>query len=358
MAINYNGHLPSLQEAFRNGRMTFYLGAGISKDNGIPTWEAFVQALYFTTLRGEDYINELRPYPNYLFALAEWVFNQKKEPLEIITRKIKMWYGARDFVQMMGDTLYAAFGRSNQQMSPMPATLLNQNATLRGIVACCQKSVPGLRGLTSIISYNYDNLVELALESYPGKDNFQVVYKQSHRLQPGKIPIYHVHGYIPYEQSSVRYEDILFSEDQYNRAFQDPDFWGNVVQVNRLTSSTGLMIGLSISDRNTRRILDSIANQPVPKDNYILLRKPWFKPLADSGSDIEEIKEKARKYVERFQGQVKSEDRETKQIKEILRKIYEYEATEFNKGFEGLGLMQITFDEFDEIPAILNEIAQ
>ena len=167
-----------------------------------------------------------------------------------------------------------------------------------------------------------------------------------------------MHGYIPYQSSDISYEDIIFSEDQYNRAFQDPFFWGNVVQVNQFTSATGLMIGLSLSDRNTRRILDSIRSQPVPNNNYILMRKPKFKMIDDGSPELEEIKRKAEEYLNKFaMTRMKMPDKEPRQIHNILRNIYRYEEQEFEKGFENLGLKLITFDEFDEISVILGEIS-
>jgi hypothetical protein len=83
VALHFNGHLPKLQDAFEHGRLSLYLGAGVSRSSGLPSWPELVQALYFTTLNDESFIYELRPYPNYLFALAEWVLEQKNEPLDI-----------------------------------------------------------------------------------------------------------------------------------------------------------------------------------------------------------------------------------------------------------------------------------
>jgi hypothetical protein len=166
-----------------------------------------------------------------------------------------------------------------------------------------------------------------------------------------------VHGYIPYERGDVKYDEIIFSEDQYNRAFQDPFFWGNVVQVNQLTSSTGLMIGMSLSDRNTRRILDSIRQQPVPHENYILMQKPHFKPIGSPSPELDRVRRKAEEYLSRFPiGRMKMPGREPRQIQEILERIYRYEEIEFKKGFETLGLNLITFDEFPDIPLALEQI--
>ena len=361
MAIEYYGHLFALQEAYRSGRLTFYLGAGVAKPNGLPSWEELVQALYFSTLNDESFIYELRPYPNYLFALAEWVLKQKNEPLDIIIRKIKQWYEGKDFIGMMSNTLYAGLSRDSfgPDIRGLSEFILSQNATLKAILDCSVKSVPGVSGLRSIITYNYDNLVELGLEFYFSvKDNFQIIYKRDQQLLPHKIPIYHVHGYIPYENSNINYDDIIFSEDQYNRVFQDPFFWGNVVQVNQLTSTTGLMIGMSLSDRNTQRILDSIRSQPLPRENFILMRKPQFAMINDPSPELDRIRQKAEEYLTRFpMSRMKMPDKEPRQIQQLLQKIYQYENSEFEKGFENLGLHLITIDDYNEIPIVLQKIA-
>lgn len=218
MAIQFNGHLTALQKSFQQARLSLYLGAGVSKASGLPSWEEFVQALYFTTLNDESYIYELRPFPNYLFALAEWVLKQKNEPLDIVIRKIKQWYEGKDFIGMMSKTLYAGLNKENFGDSVdnyLLDELLSQNITLNAVVECCRKSVPGVSGVRSVITYNYDNLVEIGLKKYPAEEaNFQVIYKREHNIVAGKIPIYHVHGYIPYQDENVNYDDIIFSEDQ------------------------------------------------------------------------------------------------------------------------------------------------
>lgn len=292
--------------------------------------------------------------------MAEWVLKQKNEPLDIIIRKIKQWYEGKDFIGMLSNTLYAGFGREmmGTYIGDLPDEILYTNKTLAAIVDCCIRSVPGTTGLRSIITYNYDNLLELGLEKHQNKkDNFQPIFKRNQQLDDTKIPIYHVHGYIPYQGNDVNYDEIIFSEDQYNRAFQDPFFWGNVVQVNQFTSQTGLMIGLSLSDRNIRRILDSIRNQPVPNNNYILMRKPKFKMIEPDSEELNHIREKAEEYLQKFaQSRMKMPANEPYQIQKILDNIYKYEIDEFEKGFENLGLKLITFDEFEEIPLILQEI--
>src|SRR5262249_4947443 len=175
MAVDFHGHLPRLKAAFQKGQLSLYLGAGVSKPNGLPGWEELVQALYFSTLNDESFIHEMKPYPNYLFALAEWVLRQKNEPLDIIIRKLRQWYEGKDFIGMLRTTLYAGFGR--QDTRGLPQYLVQQNHTLKAIVDCCGRSVPGVKGLRSIVTYNYDNVVELALTPHGGMRRFQSIYR-------------------------------------------------------------------------------------------------------------------------------------------------------------------------------------
>ena len=142
MTIEGNNHIQYLRDAFIKGNLTLYLGAGVSKPNGLPSWEELVQALYFSTLEDESYIYNLRPFPNYLFALAEWVLKQKNEPLDIIIRKIKQWYEGKDFMGMLSNTLYAGFGREmvGEDIGGLPEEILNTNKTM------VQNPLPALKG--------------------------------------------------------------------------------------------------------------------------------------------------------------------------------------------------------------------
>jgi len=214
MAIYNKQHLAPLKEAFQKGNLTLYLGAGVSKPSGLPNWEELAQILYFDTLGDESYIYNLKPYPNYLFALAEWILEMKKEPIDITIRKIKQWYDDDDFIERLGNTLYAGLGRENKdiEIDRLPQEIIEKNSTLDAILKCCEKSVPGKKGLKSIVTYNYDNLLELGLENFPTKkENFRTIFKGDQKLKEGNIPIYHVHGYIPYQNNDVKYEDIIFS---------------------------------------------------------------------------------------------------------------------------------------------------
>src|SRR4051794_16195060 len=101
--------LATLRTAFRQGNLTLYLGAGVSIGSGLLSWNQLVLAMYFTAVRG-DWRARWRPYPNYLYAIAEWQLKRTHEPLEITARKIRQFYPDDDkFLDDLKETLYAGF---------------------------------------------------------------------------------------------------------------------------------------------------------------------------------------------------------------------------------------------------------
>jgi anion-transporting ArsA/GET3 family ATPase len=111
------------------------------------------------------------------------------------------------------------------------------------------------------------------------------------------MPIYHVHGFVPLREGRESLlDEIVLSEDQYNRAAQDPYTWQNLVQMQALSETISVMVGLSLTDRNLRRILDNLRAMPRRNRSYALLKRP---PAWDLGNEevaaiLKEMKERVR----------------------------------------------------------------
>src|SRR5262249_4087962 len=177
--------------------------------------------------------------------------------------------------------------------------LLRRNKTLRAIVKLCRRTRPGKRGLRAVINYNLDGLLEMALGSYP----FQSFWKPA-KAKPKTLPIYHAHGYLPVRDPFSDYsprlgslpDEIVLTEEHYHREAADPYSWANLVQLGAMSRSTGLTIGLSLSDPNLRRLLDAAGRAPVRPEIYGILPKPEATELDEAS--IEEIERNLRQIVE------------------------------------------------------------
>jgi hypothetical protein len=107
---NEKSVIQKLQKAYRKSNLTLYLGAGVSVANGIPSWDKLVLAMYFSAIKSKGIDEALRPFPNYLFAIAEWHLERRREPLDITARKIRNLYRDEDlFLDKLQQTLYAGF---------------------------------------------------------------------------------------------------------------------------------------------------------------------------------------------------------------------------------------------------------
>jgi hypothetical protein len=100
----------TLRDAYKKKNLTLYLGAGVSRDSGLPSWDALVLAMYFKVM-SQQRLGRWRPFPNYLLAIAEWQLAHLREPLEISARKIRRHYHGNQqaFRDSMWETLYEGF---------------------------------------------------------------------------------------------------------------------------------------------------------------------------------------------------------------------------------------------------------
>lgn len=101
--------IAGLRRAFGQKNLTLYLGEGVSVGNGLPTWERLVLAMYFAAISAHK-MQGWRPFPNHLFAIAEWHMKRGHEPLEITARKLKKYFSTPDeFLHSLRNTLYQGF---------------------------------------------------------------------------------------------------------------------------------------------------------------------------------------------------------------------------------------------------------
>jgi hypothetical protein len=379
--------LERLSAAFAERRLTLYLGAGVSVGNGLPTWERLVLAMYFSVM-SQQRLGSWRPFANYLYAIAEWQLGQTSEPLEITARKLRNLYGSdgdgrndrEAFLRDLWETLWAGFvdveGRPSDEVHPQ--AIREGNPTLDAVARLIEAGSAS-RGVRGVITYNYDNLVELVLEGVRHQSIYQVG-----PLEDDAFPIAHVHGFVPLSGEGSLPDDIVFTEDQYHMAARDPYSWANLVQIQAMSSTVGLMVGLSLSDRNIRRLLDAIAQAPLDSESFILLQRPPRDP--PELEELSGIHEKAVAYLDRFRRSgIKGGDEDriettgthvgvksaqptpmsssgvkgpmyAMQIAGILEEIRKVDEDQQTKVLGQLGVHPIWYDSHDEIPEILSRI--
>lgn len=375
--------IKELRKAFQNKNLSLFLGAGVSIGSNLPSWEKLVLAIYFSKI-SEQHLEGWRPFSNYLYAIAEWHLANSPEPLEITARKLRKYYESGNeedgkFLDDLYSTLYGSCLDRNGQPQINKALIRSNNSTLDAVARLCES--PNKR-IQSVVTYNYDSLLEIALGDFP----YQSIFSST-SLDPEKLAIHHVHGYVPLDKGidGSKRKEIVFTEDQYHRVAGDPYYWSNLVQLQAMSNSVGLMIGLSLSDRNMRRLLDAIGNAPINSVSYALLKIPDENPPEDDVLD--DIHEKAKGYLTRYENSgIKSEQDESSgifflrpgikssrlpikssregekglryryEIAGIIEQVKRLGREQQKYVLEQLGIRPIWLEEYSDIPGIIDQI--
>lgn len=263
--------LEKAKDALRNNKVSVFLGAGVSASAGVVTWDSLLEKLCIK--RGLSKIDsDIDSVVKGRYIIDEYKQSRKEIPDE--------------FYKDIREILYANIRTSNL-ISSIASLITKGN-------------------IESIISYNYDNLVEREIRNQ-GKLCFPVFNKARSKDQ-NSLYIYHVHGYVSHEEDD-EYSPIVLGEQEYHKIFQESYNWGNVEQLHALCRSTCFFIGLSMDDPNLRRLID----------------------ISIEGSEVEPVH-----YA-------------------FLRRI-EYDVPFMEKIMRGFGINCVWYDNYEELPTIINEM--
>lgn len=267
--------LDNAQVAFREDKCSFFLGAGVSMDAGGPSWEKLLKKImgrYKKFGRQKDFDKVYRWCGMSPIILGRYAASNDKilQDISAYLRKYVLYQGVReDDSELIKAICEAVEGSGN-----------NERIVASGKV-------------DSIITYNYDDLVESALE-HRGVSVARIYQKS--RNYRNEFPVYHVHGLIPREMNGIIPTPIL-GEKEYHQMYKESYHWSNVEQLHALDRNTCFFIGLSMTDPNLRRLLDisRTGGDNESKHYAFLLRNPLF--------PIDEV-EKNRKHFDTIEFQL------------------------------------------------------
>ncbi|TVR66229.1 MAG: hypothetical protein EA420_01975 [Candidatus Competibacteraceae bacterium] len=306
-----------LSRHLQDGELTLVCGAGVSAAAGAPTWPVLLNELLSNLIRRK--LPDGPPAAEDRQKLAQLYQEYFSPSALVVAQYLKNGFGD-DFLETVRRTLYA--------VAPNSSDLLD------AIVDLCRPQ-RSREAISSIITFNFDDLIEFNLERNHIKHC--PIFSKGQKADRSELPIYHVHGYLPRIGTIGKQHAIVFSEDAYHSQFIDPFSWSNLVQLNHLGHNVCLFIGLSMSDPNLRRLLDvSMRKNPDRKANHYV-----FKRRNDSASLSERIGSLG------LGGDDAEIAREFMAMSEILEE----------QDSSNLGLNTIWIDDYSEIPAFLRTLA-
>ncbi len=302
--------LSELGGAYRSNDLVLFLGAGVSVEAGIPTWNNLLSSLLTELVSSKS--EPGGDAKDVEQTVARLQRQHGLSPL-LIARYIRVGLGA-EFDKLLSTVLYR----------DLKTPLQKHTKLLNSIAKICRPTRNG-PSIKAVVTYNFDDLLETRLDEL-SIDYFSI-YRESDVPKSHELGIYHVHGFLPRDIRRREIADslLVFSEEGYHTVFMDPYSWSNIVQLNFLRQSTCLLIGLSAQDPNLRRLADFIARRIKSTRHFVILKRESTE--ADMNSGAQELYDRISHGLQ----------------EEVLREI---------------GFNVLWFESFDEIPGLIESIAQ
>lgn len=344
-----------LRNAYRDGKLVLFVGAGVSQSAGLQGWWGLLSSLMNDHLqrlkqRAADADADAAALDKYTRASDDEFARAAgfEQSAPILGRMMKDAYGPELIPSIqrlfLGKLLPARRVRNNEL--PAAATLVAaiQSELMSALVEML-KPRRSVQGVESVVTYNYDNLLEERLTAN-GIECVPVLSERQ-KVKGTDLPVYHVHGWIPltreamearepeflidrvallpspyretflalydrkYDAARVaadlnmrieevidqataaldllekladhpdvvakRYGNFVFSEDEYHREYADAFRWSNLTQISLMTRHTCLLIGLSLTDANQRRLLDLTHRAAPAVRRFAILSRQFVK---------------------------------------------------------------------------------
>lgn len=318
--------LAEVCDHYSSGRFSMFLGAGVSSSAGLPDWDTLLNSLFVAMLTEGGGAN--RKIDNDQVSSIVKRLRQVDGPSALVlARYIRRGLSAgseqSEFIRSVTEQLYSLRNQRFSLSSPL----------IKAIASLCTPSRTGAK-IKSVITYNFDDLVERELESR--QLSFRSIFEEIDMAGPEELPVYHVHGFLPQDRekySNIAKSTLVFSEEGYHKIYGDAYHWSNLIQLNNLKENSCLMVGLSLTDPNLRRLLE-ISSKSIDKPkHFVFLKRIDYETF---------FKEKGKPIVRAPASLVRTFlDRHHSLNEEVLKE---------------LGVNIIWYEEYDDIPRLLNGI--
>jgi hypothetical protein len=321
-------NIRDIKRKFKDEKLVFVLGAGVSMTFGLPGWDTLLQKLMVTTLEKEKNASSI------LAKLFSKIFNPS--PL-IAGRYLQKYFESNDhsFEEAVRKILYEEISMDTE--SPL----------MDEIVRFC--IAPGKSpNLNSIITYNFDDILEQSIKKMSIDLPFRSIYGNGQNVETGELPIYHVHGFLPEKEKLGPSNQITFGENIYHKQYVDTYSWNNIVQINKFRDNNCLFIGTSLTDPNTRRLLDISNQQRTSTKGYHFIFKLKYKK-EDVSKALELLLTQNQELLDEKSKAKLQFDNTVETLIETIESFEENDLSSF-------GIKTIWVSSYSEIPDILKQI--
>ena len=181
--------IKNLKNVFKKKDLVFVFGSGISIQQGVPDWNKLLIELMAKAIAEEMNIGIIQAR-----IYAEVYVKQLSTNPLIIARHIRNHMGGG--LSLESKTKELIYKKISQNPSPLFKEILEffKRTTVK-------------KGVDSVITFNYDNLLEYFCKNNTPLIPFRSIYSKKMDESGIGLPIYHVHGYLPKEKRKRWYDN-------------------------------------------------------------------------------------------------------------------------------------------------------
>lgn len=321
-----------LKKQYRKGQFSLFLGAGVSSSAGAPDWNTLLNSLFVEYLAKEFDDNSVISDTD-INELVERL-NNIDEPSALMAARYlrKGLTKNKEEVKVFREAITKILYKLRDAKKPIASQLI------KSIASMCMPRRTGAK-VKSVITYNFDDLIERQLASQGIMHHS--IFNENDSYDPDELPIYHVHGFLPENTTAfdlLEKSTLVFSEEGYHQIYSEAYHWSNLVQLNSLHENNCLMVGLSMTDPNLRRLLDISARNIEQAKHFTFLKRLTTDYFCN---DFDKKKNSKVKVISNISAAEEFLERHHKLNEELMKE---------------LGVIIIWYEDHDQIPKILNEI--
>ncbi len=323
--------LQHLKDVYEKSQISLFLGAGVSSSAGMPDWGTLLSSLFVTYLT-KELNQEVAVTDKDIEQIVDRLNSVDQQSALMAARYLRKGLSSqvsdnKGFTKTITDGLY----RLRDKLKDIDSKLIKTISNL------CMPRRTGAR-VRSVVTYNFDDLLERQLKTK--SIIYQSIYSEVESVDPDELPIYHVHGFLPEnadDYEKLERSTLVFSEEGYHKIYTDAYHWSNLVQLANLRDNSCVMIGLSLTDPNLRRLLDISARNVERPKHYAFLRRMSSDKFAYSVDE----NNKRIQVIDNLNGANDFLNKHHKLNEELMKE---------------LGVNVIWFKDFDELPELLEKV--
>ncbi|MFM5314026.1 SIR2 family protein [Aeromonas veronii] len=322
----------NLKNCYKKGQFSLFLGAGVSSSSGMPDWNTLLNSLFVTYLT-QEFDGDVAVGDKDISDLVARLNNIDEPSALMAARYLRKGLSksdgeAKEFIDVVTKNLYKLRNPSCSIDSEL----------IKAIASMCLPRRTGAK-VKSVVTYNFDDLLERQLAS--NAILHRCIYTDNESYDPDELPIYHVHGFLPENRAlydGLDKSTLVFSEEGYHHIYSDSYHWSNLVQLNSFRENNCLMIGLSMTDPNLRRLLD-ISSRNIERSKHFA----FMKRLSITNFCHEVVNGKKNQVINNVDAAEKFLERHHTLNEELMKE---------------LGVTILWYEEYDEIPQIIKSASK